>query len=196
MSEEKTELVCKSEEEKAFELIQREATALSKSQLIPKAFQGNLPDCIIAIEMARRIGATPLAVLQNIYIVHGKPSWSSQFIIAMINYSGRFKPLRFKNDGKSCYAYTTYIDSNEEVRGPIVTMDMANKEGWLNKAGSKWQTMPELMLNYRAATFFGRMFCPDLLMGMKTVDELDDIKANESKPEIEKHKTDLFNEEK
>jgi hypothetical protein len=175
----------KTEEERAFELVQREAKALASSQLIPKSFQGNVPDCIIAIEMARRIGAAPLAVLQNIYIVHGKPSWSSQFIIAVVNQCGRFNPLRFKHEGQgetaTCYAYTTYKDDSEEIlKGPKVSMDMAKKEGWFGKSGSKWQTMPELMLNYRSATFFGRMYCPDLLMGMKSIDEVEDIKSNQT----------------
>ena len=57
-------------------------------------------------------------------------------------------------------------------------MQMADAEGWTKKNGSKWKTMPELMLSYRAATFFGRMYCPDLLMGMQTADEVEDIQAS------------------
>lgn len=180
-----SEEVIKTEDEKVFELVQREAKALASSQLIPKAFQGNIPDCIIAIEMAKRIGAVPLAVLQNIYIVHGKPSWSSQFIIAVINQCGRFDPLKFKffgtGDGAGCVAYTSYKGDEELIEGVSVTMEMAKAEGWFAKAGSKWKTMPKLMLSYRAATFFGRLYCPDLLMGMSASDELEDIKANEMK---------------
>ena len=52
---------------------------------------------------------------------------------------------------------------------------MAKKEGWYSKNGSKWQTMEDLMLRYRAATFFGRLYTPDLLMGMQTKEELDDV---------------------
>jgi hypothetical protein len=182
MSEQATDKqeVIKTADEKAFELVQREATALSKSELIPANFRGKVADCIIAIEMAKRIGAAPLAVLQNIYIVHGKPSWSSQFIIGVVNTCGRFKPLKFHYEGEgkdaSCIAYTHYIDEPEKaIKGPKVTMEMADAEGWSKKNGSKWRTMPELMLSYRAATFFGRMYCPDLLMGMQIADEVQDI---------------------
>ncbi len=168
-----------SQEEKAFALIQREAKALASSQLIPKHFQGKVADCIIALEMARRINAAPMAVLQNIYIVHGKPSWSSTFIIAVINQSRRFKPLKFKYSEKdgdtACIAYTDYLESDETITGPKVSMSMAKAEGWYDKAGSKWKTMPQLMLSYRAATFFGRLYCPDLLMGMHTVEEMNDV---------------------
>ena len=189
----------KTADQKAFELVQREAKALASSQLIPKNFQNNIPDCIIAIEMAKRIGAAPLAVLQNIYIVHGKPSWSSQFMIAIVNTCGRFNPLKFHYEGQgdqaSCVAYTSYKDEPEKnIKGPKVTINMAKKEGWMSKNGSKWQTMPELMLSYRSATFFARMYCPDLLMGMRSMDELQDIKANEEKEEQTTVKSDLFDE--
>jgi hypothetical protein len=176
---EEVQEIAVSHDEQAFALIQREAKALASSQLIPKHFQGKVADCIIALEMAKRIGAAPMAVLQNIYIVHGKPSWSSAFIIAMINTSKRFKPLKFKYektyDDTACIAYTDYLDSDEKVIGPKVTMSMARAEGWYDKAGSKWKTMPQLMLSYRAATFFGRLYCPDLLMGMHSVEENADI---------------------
>jgi hypothetical protein len=66
--------------------------------------------------------------------------------------------------------------SNErELRGTVVSMEMANAEGWLSKNGSKWKTMPEQMLMYRAATFFCRTYCPEVLAGVKTQDELMDI---------------------
>jgi hypothetical protein len=54
-------------------------------------------------------------------------------------------------------------------------MDMAEKEGWLKKNGSKWQTMPQVMLRYRAASFFARMNCPELSIGLYSKEELDDF---------------------
>ena len=52
-------------------------------------------------------------------------------------------------------------------------MEMAQKEGWTRN--SKWSTMPQLMLRYRAATFFGRQYVADLLLGIQTEDEIVDI---------------------
>ena len=187
--------------EAGFALMQRRAQAISKSTLIPKDFQNNIPNVLIALEMANRIGAGPLAVLQNLYIVHGKPSWSSQFIISAINTCGRFWPLRFDVKGAGdkmvCIAWTqerSYgptpgtLDEARRKNSPVlesppVTMDMAKKEGWLSKNGSKWQTMPELMIRYRAATFFGRLYAPELLMGMSSQDELEDI-APQTKTQV------------
>lgn len=162
----------------AFKQIQRVAKVFTSSQLVPTTFQGdqNLGNAIIALNMAKRMGADPLAVMQNIYIVHGKPSWSSQFIIACLNSCGRYSPLRFKIEGegenRTCTAWAIEKGTNERLEGPPVSIGMAKKEGWLGKNGSKWLTMPELMLRYRAATFFGRLYAPELMMGMGTAEEM------------------------
>ncbi len=163
----------------SFELLQRQAKLLASSELVPKEFQGKLANCVIALEMANRIGASPMAVLQNIYIVHGKPSWSSQFIIAALNATGRFSPLRFhitgEGDKKVCVAWAIERDTDERLESPPVSIEMAKTEGWISRNGSKWKTMPDLMLRYRAATFFGRLYAPDVLMGMRTQEEAQDI---------------------
>ena len=155
------------------------AEQLAKSKLIPQNFQNNPPDCIIAMEMAQRIGASIFSVMQSLYIVHGRPGWSAQFIIAALNSCGRFSPLRFdiigEGDERTCTAWALEKGTDEKLSGPPVSIGMAKAEGWYSKNGSKWQTMPELMLRYRAATFFGRLYAPDVLMGMRTAEELADI---------------------
>jgi hypothetical protein len=160
----------------AFAHIQRVAKMFSSSSLIPDTFKGNIANCTIALEMAHRMGANPMAVMQNLYIVHGKPGWSGQFIIACLNQCGKFSPIRFRiigdGDDKTCTAWAKELESGETLEGPPVSIGMAKKEGWATKSGSKWQTMPDLMLRYRAATFFGRLYAPDLLMGMQSHDEL------------------------
>lgn len=52
---------------------------------------------------------------------------------------------------------------------------MAKKEGWVSKTGSKWLTMPELMIRYRAAAFWGRLYASDMLLGMYSQEEVVDI---------------------
>lgn len=163
-----------------FEEGQRIAMALAKSDLVPQSYKGNIPNTMIALEMANRIGVSPFQVMQNLDIIHGKPSWRSTFIIAALNSCGRFKPLRFEfvgNDAKSdsygCRAYTEDFDGNK-FTGPLVTWEMVKSEGWLSKTGSKWKTMPELMFQYRAASFFGRLYAPDILNGMQSVEEVKD----------------------
>lgn len=161
-----------------FELAQRIGSAMMKSNLVPKEYQGNLPNTLIALEMANRIGASPLMVMQHLYIVYGKPSWSATFIIAAINSCGRFDPLQFRVEGTgqsmSCVAFARERRSGAILESPPVTMAMAKAEGWLEKNGSKWKTMPELMIRYRAASFFGRLYAPEITMGMQSVEEVQD----------------------
>lgn len=177
-----------------FALMQRAAALLAASALVPKEYQGNVANCTIALEMASRIGASPLMVMQNLYLVHGKPSWSSQFIIAAVNGTGRFTPLRFDITGegekKTCIAWALEKATGERLESPPISMDMAKKEGWIDKNGSKWKTMPDLMLRYRAATLFGRLYAPEILMGMKAYEEVIDIEGEEVIAETVKEKTD------
>lgn len=172
------------DDKSSFEHVQRVAKMLSSSSLVPKEFQGNIQNTVIALEVARRIGASPLMVMQNLYIVHGKPSWSSSFIIAAINACKKFSPLRFdvtgEKDGMECKAWAYDLSTGDKLEGPRVTMTMAKDEGWVSKSGSKWKTMPELMMRYRSAAFFGRLYAPEILMGMHTADEVEDIEGNKT----------------
>lgn len=174
----------------AFDFMQRQAQMLASSALVPKEFSLSdakspqekavkIANVVIALEMANRIGASPLSVMQNLYIVHGKPSWSSTFIIAAINGCGRFSAMRFEmtgeGDSRTCVAVATEKATGEKLESPPVSIEMAKAEGWYGKSGSKWKTMPELMLRYRCATLFGRLYAPEILMGMRAAEELEDI---------------------
>lgn len=165
----------------AFEHAQMVAKALASSSLVPKDYQERVDNCLIALEMANRVGASPLMVMQNLHIIQGKPTWSSPFIIGSINTCGRFAgKLDFRKSGEGdSYGYEAFIKGKDgnEIVGPKVDWTMVKAEGWLAKGGSKWKTMPELMFRYRAAAFFGRLHCPDILMGMQTMEEVIDVQA-------------------
>ena len=210
----------------AFELSQRVAKMLSSSTLVPEQYRAvlkvkagkdnngqwvyrdeenpnGLSNCIIALNMANRMGADPLMIMQNLYLIEGRPSWSSQFIMASINSCGRFSALRFEiqdlgekeveyqetswSGGKkqnltkkikiqnlTCVAWVIERESGERLESSKISIEMAVKEGWYQKNGSKWQTMPEQMLRYRAASFFGRVYAPELLMGLRSAEEEQD----------------------
>ena len=168
---------------RAFEDAQRIAKALASSTLIPPQFQGQqgFANCLVALEIAGRMNISPFLCMQHLHIIHGRPSWSSAFIIAMVNGCGRFTPLRFEVSGEgeslACYAVATDIKTQQELKGPTITMAMAKKEGWATKSGSKWITMGELMIRYRAAAFWGRLFAGDLLVGLQTQEEVIDVES-------------------
>lgn len=155
------------------------AKALSQSTLVPREYQGNEANCMIAIDISIRLKTSPFLVMQNLDVIQGRPSWSAKSLIGMINASGRYDmELQFdeKTDknGKpfSCRCWTT--KNGRQVDGPVIDMVMADDEGWTKKNGSKWKTMPQIMLRYRAASFFSRMNCPEISMGLYTSDEIVD----------------------
>jgi hypothetical protein len=132
----------------SFALSQRVATALSKSTLIPKDYQNNLPNCLVALNMANRLGADPLT--------QGK-------------------------DDYGCICHAVCNQTGEVLESVPITIGMAKAEGWYSKNGSKWQTMPDQMLRYRAASFFVRSYAPELSLGIHTEHEVADIIDGESR---------------
>lgn len=171
-----------------FELLQRQAKMFCGSSLVPQQFQGeqNFGNAIIALEMAQRMNASPLMVMQNLYIVYGNPGWSSKFLIATFNQCGRFEAIKYKETGKKgtdsqgIIAYTREKGSDEVIYGPEVTILIAKQEGWYDKKGSKWKTMPDQMLRYRAAAWLIRTTAPEISMGLQTTDEIIDVEGNVS----------------
>ena len=179
-----------------FKMAWQMSQALAESTVVPSTFQKNPANCLIAIEQANRLNMSPFMVMQNLYIIQGKPSWSSKFLIAMINGSGRFDAeLQYDEkkdaDGKpySCLAWTT--KNGRRIEGMEVTMDMAKEEGWLAKNGSKWKTLPALMLRYRAASFFASLNCPELTLGIYTKEEVEDNDFRDTDSIKEKVKNDI-----
>ena len=179
----------------SFESAQRIAASLADSALVPNAYRGQqgLPNCIVAIEIANRMGMSPFQVMQNLNVIHGRPSWSSQFIIGLIQGCGRFEGFTYKETADSCQCFAALKTTGEQVSGPKITLDMAKKEGWTKN--SKWSTMPQTMLRYRAASAFGRFHIPDLILGIQSVEENEVIDAEiEVVQEAPESKLDKVNE--
>jgi len=166
-----------------FEQLWRIATLFSNSQLVPAHFQGKKENCFLGLQMAFRLGVDPMMLLQNTYIVSGRPGMESKMIIALINSSGLFEdPLDYEIEGNDAKdknyrvrAYATRKGTGKVCTGPWIDWEMVKAEGWDSKSGSKWKSIPSQMFCYRAAAFFGRLYCPERLLGMQTAEELQDI---------------------
>jgi len=161
-----------------FEHLWRVGTAFAKSQLVPKHFQGKPEDCFIAVQTAIELKCSPLMVLQNLFVVHGTPGFSSKFAIALANVRGPFKGvIQFETVGevgKDSYGVTAYavIKETGQRVSKTITMAIAKGEGW--DKNTKYRSMGEQMLSYRAAMFLIRLYCPEVLFGMQSVEELED----------------------
>lgn len=168
-----------------FNQLARAAKMLSETNIIPQNYQGKPQDCFVAIEMATRMNISPLVVMQNMYVVKGKPSWAGQACTMLINSCGKFKDVKHIYTGKKgtdergCYVSAVRISDGVELNGVEVTINMAKAEGWTSNA--KWRNMPELMLAYRASAFFARVYCPEALMGVQTYEEVIDTDPTEEK---------------
>ena len=166
----------------AFDQIWRASKLFASSDLVPAAYKGKPENCFIAIEMADRMGISPFAMLQSLVIIQGKPSMEAKLIIALVNDSGIFEdPLEYETVGDDPHAKDYRVRCFAKMRktgklclGPWITYQMAEGEGWLSKGGSKWKTMPSIMFMYRAASFFAKVYCPNITMGMQTREELED----------------------
>ncbi|MGC4059378.1 MAG: hypothetical protein QM749_00365 [Aquabacterium sp.] len=136
---------------------------------------------MIALNLARRLNADELMVMQNLYIVHGQPGWSSKFLIASVNTCGRYESLRYEwrgtpgTDDYGCRAWTIEKSTGEKLFGIWVDWKMVKAEGWCNKSGSKWKTMPDQMFIYRSAAFWQRGYAPEISMGLSSAEELADV---------------------
>ena len=166
------------ENKDSFNQLLRAAQMLSQTSIIPQSYQGKPQDCFVAIEMANRMGVSPLVVMHNMYVVPRQPPWAGQACTMLINICGKFKDVKHIYTGekgkpnRGCYVTATRISDGSQVDGVEVTMQMAQSEGWTSN--SKWRNMPELMLAYRASAFFARVYCPEAMMGVQTAEEVYD----------------------
>lgn len=183
------------------------AEALSQTQFVPDAFKGRPADCLVALDMAERLGLNPLAVFPDLYVIDSRAAFSSKFLIALVNRSGRFSRIEYEEgiDGEAvvtksgwgekrgerkkwaekvpnyyAVAHFTELASSASFESPRIDIAFAEKNGWIEKPGSKWATMPEIMVRYRAAAILIRTVCPEITMGLEWAEDLQD--ARETRP--------------
>lgn len=168
----------------ALKKLSQNATVLSKSQLLPERFRNKPEDVMLLMDLAARMKVPLFALAKAMYVVHGEIGLSGQFCISLINACGRFTPFTpvYVGDPESsdygCYGVATRIADGVICKSTTITIQMAQNEGWMRN--SKWKTMTDQMLAYRAAAFFARVYCPDVLCGLQTTDEITDVRGEEA----------------
>ncbi len=167
------------------------ARMLCKTQLIPQNFHNKPEDCLIALDYSRRLRVPPTAIMPHLYVIHGRPSVSAQFMIAMVNRSGKFSRIvwdegidgevEFFSNGTrkkipNYYATATFTEqtTGNVYKSTRVDMKVALSNGWLSKNDSMWQKTPQIMCRYRSASILVKTACPELVFGMETVEDARD----------------------
>lgn len=166
-----------------FQMAKQAAEMLASSSMVPTTYQNNPGSCFIALNTALRLRMDPLMIMQNLYVVQNRPSWSGQFAIALVNICPKFSATWFEyrneEDFQKGVRMCAQLKTGQNVYGTWITPEMVKAEGW----GKKWQTMPEQMYKYRAAAFFARTECPEALLGLSVEGEAEDM-AGKSQPDI------------
>ena len=179
------------------------ACIMAKSDIVPAHYKGRPENAFIAVQTAYRMNLDPMMIMQNTFVVNGKLGMNSSFAISLANSSGLFiggirykvKTLGENIEGEVAFyensvkkqkkvyflniqvtAYTNLKSNGEEISYTI-GMKEAIAEGWTTKAGNKYQSLPELMLRYRAATFLIRTHAPEVMNVMHMVEEIEDVRA-------------------
>lgn len=185
------------------ERILKIAEIAAKSELIPEKFRGKPNDCFIGLYRGDRLGMDPFGFLEKIFVLDGKVGFEGQLIIAILNRSGRFTgqinfeysdgpalsfPEKHYMAGKGitdriCHAVAVLAVEKTTVRAKC-SLQMAIDSGWtikhdragnLMQTAKQWFMLTDLRLAYRAAAYLGRLYAPDAILGMQTLDELQDI---------------------
>ncbi|WP_063902245.1 hypothetical protein [Burkholderia ubonensis] len=176
--------------ERGFMLANRIAKAYASSDAVPAQFRTHnlkkvngeeiwventsaIGNCLVAIEVARAVRMSITAVMQNADMIEGKLRWSGKFVIAAINASGRFTPLRFQmvNRGRIKAAYKEKTGWDREARRPIfadreVEVDDVECIAWaLPKGIPEPRITPEDLRKYQ-----GRMLDLYKAIGMPVIE--------------------------
>jgi hypothetical protein len=169
-----------------FEHTWRIAKLFASSKLVPAHFQGKPEEAMVALALAQQLKVNPLLAMQNIFVVKGTPGFKSSFVIALANERGPFAdPIQFEESGSGqSLAVRAFakIRSTGTIVDFTVSMSMAKAEGWT--ANPKYASMPQLMLRYRAAALLVRLYCPEVLMGYQTAEELEDVNGGARGPRV------------
>ena len=174
-----------------FEMLQRAANLFAQSKLVPEHFRGNVGGCFIVIQIAMGMKIDPFMLMQKTYVIGGKLGIEAQVAVALANQRGIFKfPLQydFEEDVKNperpiACTCTGILKVNDAKISERLTWREVQAEGWDKKGGSKWTTIPRRMFKYRTALWLIRTYAPELLMGLSSVDELEDQKVINITPE-------------
>jgi len=154
---------------------------LAQSTIIPKTYQENPQNILLAMAKAFRHNLAIDTVMNNLYMVNGSPVWKGTFYKTLIGLTGKYRdlePVFVGEKGKDtygCYIRAMDTQTGEIVEGEEVTIQLAKDEGWYGKTGSKWKTMPKIMMTGRAYSFFAKIYTPEVLDGILTDDEVEDI---------------------
>jgi hypothetical protein len=164
----------------SFEQLWRFAQCIAKSPFAPKGME--TPEAIVpAIQLGLEIGLSPMAALQNVAVINGRPGIYGDAALALVRASGLCEAYTQKTEGAGD-TLAAVVTSKREGHEPLThrfSVADAKKAGLWGKSGP-WSQYPERMLLFRARGFNLRDNFGDVLKGLRTTEELSDIPAEKT----------------
>ena len=152
------------------------ARFLAKTDMVPKAFKGKAAEVFVAMQMGAELGLAPMAALQNIAVINGRPSLWGDAALAVVQRHPDYEwhTEAVEGDGDARHGRFTVQRRGQEPHTVKFSVADAKKAGLWNKEGP-WRNYPDRMLRWRAAGFALRDKFADALRGMILAEEAADI---------------------
>ncbi len=148
------------------------AGMMSKSNIVPKDYQGNPGNVLVAVQWGMELGLQPLQAMQNIAVINGRPSIWGDAMLAIVRGSGLLESI--KEDISETGAVCTIKRRGEDAVSREFTIEDAKRAGLYGKQGP-WQQHPKRMMQMRARAFALRDVFPDVLRGVNIAEEARDM---------------------
>lgn len=158
-----------------FTELMQAARTFAKSSIVPTAYRNKPDDAFVALEWGMELGMKPMASLQNIYVVNGRPTLSAQSMAGLIKSRPDYRGLVFESSPTKAKATIkrAIIDGSIETHTGEFTFEQANKAGLTGK--DNWKNYPQQMLEARALAFAVRKAFPDVFAGIYVKEEAQDF---------------------
>jgi hypothetical protein len=158
---------------------------LSKSTMVPKAYQNKPEDVLVAVQWGYELGLAPLQALQNIATINGKPSVYGDAAMALVQNSPVCEDVKEYFEGEGTSNPIAVCVAKRKNRTEVISkysVEDAKRAGLWNKQGP-WTQYPKRMLQMRARGFALRDAFPDVLKGLITVEEAQDYPDDTAAPQ-------------
>ena len=146
---------------------------MASSDMVPKDYRGKPANVLVAVQMGREIGLSPVQAIQNIAVINGRPSLWGDAMLAVVKAHRLCRGVfeEFDDDTMTASCRVRRQGDADTVR--TFSMEDAQRAGLWGKQGP-WTQYPKRMLQMRARAFALRDAFPDALRGLSCAEEVED----------------------
>lgn len=155
------------------------AKVLAQSSLIPTPLRGKAADVLVVLMKGRELGLSPIHALSEIHVIEGKPVSAATLKVGLCLRSKACEYFRLVESSGAKAVYETKRTGSEPVR-LTWTIEQASKAQLTGK--KNWQTHPDAMLRARCSSALATAVYPDLVQGLLTDDEAEEIDVTPHAP--------------